>query len=142
MNWEALGAIGEILGSAAVFMTLIYLAVQTRQTTKLLKATIREQRTESSHRLQFFAAEKFADQDVAKVIYYNAVFRDWDTYARQRREGLIDDEEWETQLRIWAFILNSDPAAKEVWQSVGGDYSNVLVDAVTKAMTISRGRDA
>lgn len=31
MNWEAVGAIGEILGALAVFVTLVYLAVQVRQ---------------------------------------------------------------------------------------------------------------
>ena len=33
MNWDAIGAIGEILGAIAVFMTLVYLAVQIRQNT-------------------------------------------------------------------------------------------------------------
>ena len=34
MNWEALGAIAEILGSVGVILTLIYLAVQIRQSAK------------------------------------------------------------------------------------------------------------
>ena len=32
MNWDAIGAIGQILGSVAVLITLAYLAVQIRQT--------------------------------------------------------------------------------------------------------------
>ncbi len=32
MNWEAIGAIGEILGALAVVLTLGYLAVQVRHT--------------------------------------------------------------------------------------------------------------
>ena len=31
MNWEALGAIGEIVGAVGVILTLGYLAVQIRQ---------------------------------------------------------------------------------------------------------------
>ena len=31
MNWEALGAVAELLGAIAVFVTLAYLAVQVRQ---------------------------------------------------------------------------------------------------------------
>ena len=31
MNWEALGAIGELVGAAAVIATLLYLATQIRQ---------------------------------------------------------------------------------------------------------------
>jgi len=30
MNWEAIGAIGEILGATVVFITLIYLAIQVK----------------------------------------------------------------------------------------------------------------
>jgi hypothetical protein len=37
MNWEALGAIGEIVGAVAVVVTLGYLAVQIRQNTRTLK---------------------------------------------------------------------------------------------------------
>ena len=33
MNWEAVGAIGELVGAAAVVATLIYLAAQTRSNT-------------------------------------------------------------------------------------------------------------
>jgi hypothetical protein len=38
MNWEALGAIGEIVGAVAVVVTLGYLAVQIRQNTRSLRA--------------------------------------------------------------------------------------------------------
>jgi hypothetical protein len=37
MNWEAIGAVGEILGAIAVIGTLIYLAVQVRHSKKLLE---------------------------------------------------------------------------------------------------------
>ncbi len=33
MNWEAIGAIGEVVGAGAVVLTLIYLAMQVRQNT-------------------------------------------------------------------------------------------------------------
>ena len=38
MNWVAIGAIGEVIGGAAVVATLIYLAVQLRQSTKGIRA--------------------------------------------------------------------------------------------------------
>ena len=31
MNWEAMGAIGEISGAIAVFATLVYLSIQIKQ---------------------------------------------------------------------------------------------------------------
>ena len=36
MNWEALGAIAELLGALAVFLTLAYLTIQVRQNSKAL----------------------------------------------------------------------------------------------------------
>lgn len=38
MNWEAIGAIGEVGGAIAVVATLVYLAVQIRQNTGQLQA--------------------------------------------------------------------------------------------------------
>jgi hypothetical protein len=39
MNWEAIGALGEIVGAMAVFLTLIYLAAQIRQNTRAVRAS-------------------------------------------------------------------------------------------------------
>jgi hypothetical protein len=38
MNWEAIGAVGEIVGAVAVILTLIYLAAQIRQNTNSVRA--------------------------------------------------------------------------------------------------------
>ena len=38
MNWEAIGAAAEIIGALAVIVTLIYLAIQTRDNVKILRA--------------------------------------------------------------------------------------------------------
>lgn len=37
MNWDAIGAIAELLGAIAVFATLVYLTVQVRQSAKALE---------------------------------------------------------------------------------------------------------
>ena len=47
MNWDALGAIAELLGAAGVIASLLYLAVQVRQNTRQTRlaaqqATVRE----------------------------------------------------------------------------------------------------
>ena len=34
MNWDALGAIAELLGALAVFITVVYLTIQVRQSAK------------------------------------------------------------------------------------------------------------
>ena len=37
MDWSAAGAVGEILGAVAVFLTLLYLAAQIRQANKMAR---------------------------------------------------------------------------------------------------------
>ena len=37
MSWEAIGAVGEVLGALAVFITLLYLAAQIRQNNKMAR---------------------------------------------------------------------------------------------------------
>jgi hypothetical protein len=39
MNWEAIGALGEVLGAAGVVVSLLYLASQVRQNTLAMRAT-------------------------------------------------------------------------------------------------------
>ncbi len=39
MNWDALGAVGEIVGAVAVVATLVYLSIQIRQNTKSERAS-------------------------------------------------------------------------------------------------------
>jgi len=39
VNWDAIGAIGEIVGAAAVVVTLLYLGIQTRKNAQALDAT-------------------------------------------------------------------------------------------------------
>lgn len=41
LSWEALGAIGELVGAAAVLITLVYLALQMRQNTKAVRIAAR-----------------------------------------------------------------------------------------------------
>jgi hypothetical protein len=37
MNWEAIGAIGEVVGAVVVIITLVYLTIQLRQNTKAIE---------------------------------------------------------------------------------------------------------
>lgn len=46
MNWNAVGAIGQILGSVAVFVTIGFLAVQVHDNETQMQRSIAESRTE------------------------------------------------------------------------------------------------
>lgn len=37
MNWDAISAVGKLVGAAGVILTLVYLAIQIRQNTAAVK---------------------------------------------------------------------------------------------------------
>ena len=47
MNWEVVGALGEVLGSIAVFLTLGYLAVQVRYARREVQRSISQSRADN-----------------------------------------------------------------------------------------------
>ncbi len=65
MNWDAVGAVGEILGAIAVFVSLIYLAVQTRNNTRALRSSAFHQVRESFSQVSLAMAE---DPDLAILV--------------------------------------------------------------------------
>ena len=57
MNWEEVGAIGQVLGSIAVFVTLIYLAIQVRHSRAETLRSIRQSRSDAVREMQFQTAQ-------------------------------------------------------------------------------------
>ena len=115
MNWEALGAIGEIVGAAGVIATLVYLSVQLRQNTKALRSNAWQSIQDSEQRFDdLFSsnpqvcevwmkgnkggldaleseAERFQFTSLAKQL-----IDQFQTHHYQHERGLIETELWET----------------------------------------------
>ena len=66
MNWDALGALAELAGATAVVITLIYLALQLRQNSRLVKASIAATTRESTNQLTGLLAQ---DREALRVFY-------------------------------------------------------------------------
>ena len=72
MNWEAIGAIGELLGALAVVVSLLYLAVQIRQNSRIVKGTSVQAITQFAlvrtlHALK--PRKRFSDCSIALLIF-------------------------------------------------------------------------
>ena len=71
MNWDALGAIGEIVGALAVFMTLLILLVQMRQSTKAMEESNRLERVAAIDRhaetVAMWRGKLIADKELAEI---------------------------------------------------------------------------
>jgi len=65
MNWEAIGAVGEILGAIGVIATLGYLAVQIRQNTKSNRQAAARSTLDTINRLNLVIVERPEIADLA-----------------------------------------------------------------------------
>lgn len=112
MNWDAIGAIGEIAGASAVVVSLIYLAIQIRnQNTESRAATV-QQVLESNAvaisqlqdpdlaEIRIAGAEDFDSLSDAQrlrfVIYLPSALRSWENAYFQWRNGRLEDDTWHT----------------------------------------------
>ncbi len=57
MNWDAIGAIGEIIGAFVVFASLLYLAIQIKHSNKAMKAQAFQERSNALQDLRMRVAE-------------------------------------------------------------------------------------
>jgi hypothetical protein len=110
MNWDAIGAIGEILGALAVVATLGYLAVQIRQSTAVARASTRQAIAEMS---MASASDVVTNPELAEIefrnmkgealgevdrmrIYARAYtgMRHWENIHYQYLSGMLTEDEW------------------------------------------------
>ena len=107
MNWEAMGAIGEIFGAIAVFATLVYLSIQIKQSSNMMRANIKEQRAAATQvQLQRMidladifsktaSGEEPSPTEMFQLrVHFRGIMRNYDTYFRQYSFGLFDEVEW------------------------------------------------
>jgi hypothetical protein len=110
MNWEAAGAIGEIAGAIAVVLTLGYLAVQIRNSTKASMSATRQAISDTimlpamnfvqnaEFRRAFNAhidgEELDSDQLLQIESYCYINLRMFENIHFQHRNGMLSDSEW------------------------------------------------
>ena len=120
MNWEAIGAIGEIIGAIAVVVSVLYLAFQIRQNTQATQGatiqgvtdTIQRENRWSSDLGEVFLKAIESPDTISKVEAFQV--GEWLTAAMsarqneylQYRRGLIDKEMWEASRGIIQTIMS------------------------------------
>ena len=137
MDWNAVGAVGEILGAIAVFVTLIYLATQIRQNSKSLKAQTRSEITSNTNFLlqalmddpigevfeKISAGDVLTDSERRKLsVFMRWQYRNAENVSYQYRMGNFDADEFQGYQH---FFLKSfkQPHAKEFWEQNRLDFS-------------------
>ena len=153
MNLEALGNIGEFVGSIGVVLSLFYLAIQVRENTKSNYAASAEKistdlqtfilniiKDEKVNRLyqEYICSgvefETIAEKDIFDVgLLLHAAFMDcWRAYEGYKR-GRVDAETWKVVLRLFQSSYFVSPVAK-AWFSAQNIYPDDFVSLVRAEM--------
>ena len=125
MNWEAVGAVGEIVGAIAVVMSLVYLASQ-------IRIQNRKSRSSATHEiLEAFRNEiaVIRDPDMADLLaktltsdfeslteseriryvgLFHPFFRVWEEAYYQHKDGRLDTRMWESMVAVYADSISME----------------------------------
>ena len=117
MNWDAIGAIAELLGAIGVIASLVYLAVQLKQNTRALQASsyqmFRQEVTQvfqspvaihglsKTIRTGLTDFERLDEDEAFEFGYWaHGVVHTYDNAYYQYRVGMLDGDRWEMQRAI------------------------------------------
>ena len=145
MNWEAVGAVGEIIGAAVVFLTLVYLGVQLKQNTLALRSNRLENWVASASSINDFRAahaevlaKAFSAQSLtaAEEIIVNAfsqkLFLAMEAAFLHYQDNTITEEVYNSRI-VGLLAALSNPVILAEWEASKGYGFNAgfirMVDA-------------
>jgi hypothetical protein len=131
MNWEAIGAVGEILGAAGVIITLVYLAGQLRQNTRALRSESYQHWNEvASSYAQFTAQYAVELSEIEELSSLDQLTPEqqkimgmWgllatnqaETAFLQHRAGTLDNDVFEARVRAYVGFFVETNLGRESW---------------------------
>jgi hypothetical protein len=155
MNWDAIGATGEVLGAIAVVVSLVYLAFQIRQNTRQIDENTKAAQAaafDSSIAHTFKARQAIVENsDVARIylegsndpdslsdedrvryrlIMHNTLWSLWNMQS-QSRVGDLASETWNAQLATLKRIISTE-GFRWFWgnysQEFGASFQKIVDD--------------
>jgi len=151
MNWDAIGAIGEIIGAVAVVLTLGYLALQIRQNTHELRASsfrdvftsysnARRSTLENSDvsELHFKALDRPDEMTGAERYRLEQLYTEitWATYQLNAAiaEGFMESRLWEPSKSFLSEHLASE-TGRSWWARSRAMFDDTFVEEITKSIS-------
>lgn len=148
LNWEAIGAIGEILGAIGVIVTLGYLASQIRQNTKASRSESVQSLAESGATMNAMIIEEpdVAREFLAGMSDYRSLpaedrlrFRfligQWllafEAVYIQHNMGTVDKHVFDSRMRLLEEWLNND-GGLAAWKAARSGFSVEYVEYIEK----------
>lgn len=148
MNWEAAGAIGEIVGALAVFATLAYLAIQIRQNTGAVRAAALDSSIQAASliRSDLFKSEELSEiflmggknpEDLNenqamryRHIITNMLWALWNLYSQSKYADLSSSA-WESQKHTVVRLL-STPGGALYWRNHAQEFEDEFVKVINQ----------
>jgi hypothetical protein len=131
LNWDAIGAIGEIIGALAVVVSLVYLALQIRsQNAQAKLSSLHDMSRDLRATSAMFATKNIsqifirANQDynslteaeaVQLVVLVTNLLRAWENAFLENKDGFLERFVWETLSRDYAQGMGS-PSFQHIWR--------------------------
>jgi hypothetical protein len=153
MNWEATSTIAEMVGAGGVIASLIYLAIQIRQSTKVSRAEMTKDlylasRTAimeiaSNDALAAISTEirQFEDEDLMRRnMFYQSFFRLYELQFNLKSQGLLDDDiarSYALIIQMWAKTIYF----AEYWQRHRGEFNEAFASYVDKQIKLVQARE-
>jgi len=138
MNWEAIGAIGELVGSVAVVASLVYVAMQLRQHTAMMRTLASQERVQRDFDI---ASALIDNRDVAEIwvkgrsafaslsevdqqrlIWFErrAIIH-WNNMFELRNRGQLPETDWDEL--VWLIrALGRNQGLLATWQIFRGSF--------------------
>ena len=150
MNWDAIGAIAETLGAIAVFLSLIYLAIQTKNNTRALRSAAFHQvrgsfsdvslafaQDPAIGSLLFRAMENDPELTKEEIIRFGFVLT---TLLRRGESAYFQSTDGSLQMEAWNGIKETITVAinnvygEAWWKTTSGrftsDYTEIIQHAI------------
>ncbi len=145
MNWDAIGAIGETIGAAAVVVSLLYLALQIRTQNKQSRlSALHDMSRELREVTQIFATEDITSifvranesyesiteaESVRLIILVTNFLRAWENAFLENRDGYLDAHVWATLSGEYTRPMGA-PSFQHIWKLRKQNYSTDFCDYV------------
>ena len=153
MNWEAVGSAAELVGAIAVVLSLVYVAMQLRTSMLATRSAVRQasaDRMINTLSLQIDSValaqartrqddnEALTSLDKQQIDLYATIW--WRTYESihyQYRNGLYDEDEWNSHARIIRRVFSNNGGGmflsiRELWKTRSASFSPRFQAVVTE----------
>ncbi len=136
MTIQDLGAVGEFIGGVAVVITLIYLALQIKQSTKVNASLIRQNFYDATQRMMLHAVESTEFMELFNRAWstndsltpteqmqiwrhMQAIFMGYQGFFEQYKSGALPEKDWALMRKILTtFWLLDGKGKTDAWEQM------------------------